>query len=86
VTLVLKCIPAVEGSLNSIQFPEPSAISAAAERVMSDGYGAKNGVIGAIVAGTLFSSCQHASVGELVPFGPSGGVAGVRFPVLVQLP
>ena len=87
VTLVLNCIPGATQQLNSIALPSPAAITAAAERVMTAGFDARTAVRDEILAAdSIFASCQHASCGDLVPFGPSGGVAGVRFPVLVELP
>jgi hypothetical protein len=62
--------------------PSAEEINAASLLVLTDGMDARQGVRDALASGSLFDACQGAEVGDLVPYGPQGGEAGVTFPIL----
>jgi hypothetical protein len=84
VTLTLLCMPTPTKVGQSMRPPSADDINAAALLVLTDGWDARQGVRDALAAGTILDGCQGAEVGDLVPFGPSGQSAGVRFPVLCE--
>lgn len=83
ITLWLDCMPTFAEALGTLTAPDVASVNAASALVLSDGWQAKQGVHALLVSNDR-PVCEHANVGDLVPFGPSGGEAGVRFPVTIS--
>jgi hypothetical protein len=82
---VVRCVPSIDSDAGT--FPEPADLTAAAIQIMGDGEALYCALATACQsrAAPLFGGCRLTSLGGAAPYGPSGGMGGVRLPLTVQV-
>lgn len=84
VTIARDCYPGPTGR-NLDQPPEASALNAAAELIMRDGWLLWNAIPAALAAGELWGACHFTGWEPLQPIPPSGRIAGWTQGLQVEL-
>ena len=79
----VRCVPNINSEAEA--FPDPIDLTMTAIEIMNDGETLYCALVAAMQAGTLFGGCRMASLGGAAPYGPSGGMGGVRVPLSVQV-
>lgn len=82
-----RCVTPFTDRSGNPKVPAPAVLSAEARSLAVDGWALYKGILAACRAGTLFEgvNCRNVTVGALEPIAPTGGMAGVRLTVTVQV-
>jgi hypothetical protein len=82
---VVRCVPGINSEMES--FPDPAELTSAATDIMTDAETLYCAFAEACQPHNvpLFGGCRLMSLGGAAPYGPSGGMGGVRLPLTVQV-
>lgn len=80
-----RCVPPINSETGT--YPDPSDLTTTAIEIMTDGETLYCAFAKACQSKTapLFGGCRLVSLGGAAPYGPSGGMGGVRLPMTVQV-
>lgn len=78
----LRCVHTIDAKAGP---PTATEQQEDAEVLLQDGWAIYKGLVDAILAGDVLSTCQQTVITALAPVGPEGGIGGWTFTVRAQL-
>lgn len=85
VVTVFRCVPGPDDSKLTIEFPDPTELSASSEQIYADEWALWNHLFNMIGAGTLLAKCSSVVMEGSRSLPPSGGCGGLILGISVGL-